>query len=42
MARRASRRFSVNRRGKAHSSKNGRYTKVKRDNKGRFTRKNRK
>ncbi len=41
MARRASRRFSVNRSGKAHGSK-GRYTHVKRNSKGRFTRKNRK
>jgi hypothetical protein len=42
MAHRASRRFSVNRRGKAHSSKNGRFTRVKRNKKGQFTRKNRK
>jgi hypothetical protein len=41
MAHRASRRFSVNRRGKAHGAK-GRFTRVKRDNKGRFTRKSRK
>lgn len=41
MAHRASRRFSVNRRGKAHGSK-GRFTRVKRDSKGRFTRKSRK
>lgn len=39
---RHTRRFSVNRRGKVHSSKSGRYTRIKRNKKGQFSRKNRK
>lgn len=39
---RHTRRYAVNRLGKIHSSKTGRYTRIKRNKKGQFTRKNRK
>jgi hypothetical protein len=39
---RSTRRYSVNRRGKVHASKTGQYTRIKRNKKGQFTRKNRK
>jgi hypothetical protein len=41
MVHRSSRRYSVNRRGKVHG-KHGRFTRIKRNKKGQFTRKNRK
>lgn len=39
MARRASRRYSRNAAGKIHNAKSGRFTRIKRNSKGRFTRK---